>query len=528
MLIDAAGTSVADLEPEEFRALAEFMPQMVWATRPDGWNIYFNQQWVDYTGLTLEESYGHGWNTPFHPDDRQSAWDAWQLATQQNAPYSLQCRLRRADGVYQWWLIRGVPMRSANGEIQKWVGTCTNINDIKRTEVIVRDAASVASKVKSEFLATMSHELRTPMNGIIGMTNLLLDTELDQQQREFAQTTLDSANALLTILNDILDISKLEANRLVIENIAFDLALVVKNVLGVFTIASQVKQLTLNSFIDPAIPACLMGDPARLRQILLNLIGNAIKFTPAGAVSLSVLQIAVAGKSHHLRFEIQDSGTGLTQETADKLFTPFTQGDSSTHRKFGGVGLGLSICKQLVERMQGRIGIDLEVKTGALFWVEISLEQGKLAPAVAAIATPVNNVQKSSLSNIPLVLVVDDNLVNQTVVIVSLTKLGYQCHAVDNGQLALKAIKTKHYGLILMDCQMPVMDGYEATANIRALEQTTGLHVPIVAMTANAMAGDRELCLAAGMDDYLSKPFTMPALKETMTRWLPLTVAHEL
>ena len=227
---------------QEFRSLAEAMPQIVWATRPDGWNIYFNQQWVDYTGMTMEESYGHGWNTPFHPDDKQRAWDAWQRATQHNEPYSLECRLRRADGVYRWWLIRGAPMRGANGEILKWFGTCTDIEERKQAEAALQqamNAAEAANVAKSQFLANMSHELRTPMNAILGMIDVALPKAMDPMVQDCLQTAKGSADLLLTLLNDLLDSAKIESGKLELESAPFSLRRMLDQITRVLSVRAS-------------------------------------------------------------------------------------------------------------------------------------------------------------------------------------------------------------------------------------------------------------------------------------------------
>ena len=267
---------------QEFRALAEAVPQIVWATRPDGWNIYFNQQWMDYTGLTLDESYGHGWNIPFHPDDKQRAWDAWQRATQHDEPYLLECRLRRADGVYRWWLIHGAPMRGANGEIQKWFGTCTDIEELKQAEEALRQAkaaAEAANVAKSQFLANMSHELRTPMNAILGMIDVALPKAIDPTVQDCLQTAKGSADLLLTLLNDLLDSAKIESGKLELESAPFSLRRMLDQITRVLSVRASEKGLCFYCRMPDETPDAVVGDRMRLQQVLLNLAGNAIKFT---------------------------------------------------------------------------------------------------------------------------------------------------------------------------------------------------------------------------------------------------------
>ena len=289
---------------QEFRALAEAVPQIVWATRPDGWNIYFNQQWMDYTGLTLDESYGHGWNIPFHPDDKQCAWDAWQRATQHDEPYLLECRLRRADGVYRWWLIHGVPMRGANGEIQKWLGTCTDIEELKRTEEALQQAkaaAEAANEAKSQFLANMSHELRTPMNAILGMIDVALPKAVDPTIQDCLQTAKGSADLLLTLLNDLLDSAKIESGKLELEAAPFSLRRMLDQITRVLAVRASEKGLAFYCRLPDETPDAVAGDRMRLQQVLLNLAGNAIKFTEKGEVVVRV---------EDCKSQIEESTTG--------------------------------------------------------------------------------------------------------------------------------------------------------------------------------------------------------------------------
>jgi PAS domain S-box-containing protein len=577
-----------------------------------------------------------------------------------------------SDGRVTWGLTTKVPLRNAEGEIIGTCGITKDITELKHTEEKLRDAkvaAEAAGRAKSEFLANMSHEIRTPMNGVIGMTGLLLDTHLDGDQRQYAETVRNSAEHLLTIINDILDFSKIEAGKLIFEELDFDVVETIESTLDMLAEKAQAKGIELADEIEPNLPWYLRGDPGRLRQILANLLGNALKFTERGEVVLRAGLVSQDATHATLRFSVADTGIGIPKHVQERLFHSFQQADSSTTRKYGGTGLGLAISKQLVSMMHGEIGVESEEGKGATFWFTAQFEKSTRVPtrsreradlfhvrvlivddnatnrkilrhqvvgwkmqqecaasgeealrllregaarkepfdlalldmqmpemdglmlanaikadptiaatrlvmltslghrfspselrrtgidaylvkpikqsrlydtvvtamggakAEAVLTEPAANAPRSKthhpFTRTIRVLVAEDNQVNQKVAIAQLTKLGCAVDVVANGHEVLAALPNAKYDLIFMDCQMPEMDGYEASMAIRKREADPQhpcrwkAPVHIVAMTANAMQGDREKCIAAGMNDYVSKPMRLSELRAALDRWQP-------
>jgi PAS domain S-box-containing protein len=513
---------------EKFRQLAENIREVFWMRVPGSDKfLYVSPAYELVWGRTCDSVYQDSESRleAIHPDDLEQARS---LFARQMLGESVESeyRIRTPDGPEKWIRGRAFPVFDRAGQLIRVVGIAEEITESKRREaelVHAREGAESANRAKSRFLANMSHEIRTPMNGVLGMIQLLLETDLTAAQQQYATVAQGSGQTLLALIDDILDLSKIEAGKVVLENLSFNLRRTIEDIVRLFHGPAGEKGLQVQSRAAPEIPRLLSGDARRLSQVLTNLCANAIKFTDRGEVTLNAALDANSGSQGSgkvtVRFTVADTGIGIRADQAAMLFTPFTQADVSTTRKYGGTGLGLAICRQLVEMMGGNIGVDSCEGRGSIFWFTavFDLASPSQEPRCEWGDRRVCEPRRATLAGrTPRVLVAEDNITNRFVALAQLQKLGYEASAVNNGAEAVQAVEQGGYDLVLMDCQMPVMDGFEATRRIR---KSIHPDIPIVALTANAFEEDRDQCLSA-MNDFIAKPVDLERLEDVLARWL--------
>jgi PAS domain S-box-containing protein len=512
-----------------YHSLVETSQDLIWQCDTEGRYTYLNLAWEHVLGYELDEMLGKKFTDFQNLDTAERDLSEFARLMEGNSVAHYETMFKGKSGNEIHLVFNALFISDKSGNIVGASGTAYDITERKVMEVELHQAkaaAEAANIAKSRFLATMSHEIRTPMNGVIGMMQLLQHSELTPEQHGYAESAIKSGVELVHLLNDILDLSKIEANKIELEKSDFDLQSVISDVINLLLLSATGKGVKLDSLLDADVPTDLKGDAGRLRQILTNLVGNAIKFTPKGSVKLHIQKIDEDEHTATLRFLVVDSGIGIAAEKLDHIFEPFTQADSSTTRTYGGTGLGLAICKQLVELMGGTIGVESVTGEGATFWFTVVLERGdKISLSHPYLFGEVTNVSDQRVvgggGTTIRILLTDDDPIAQKIVPKLLKIHGYLVDVAADGKEALQTLEVDDYSLVLLDCMMPEMSGYEVASIIRNPASAVRNHdIPIIALTGNAMQQDRDECIAAGMNDHLPKPLILDDLLAMLEKWL--------
>ncbi|MFV8323077.1 ATP-binding protein [Flavobacterium sp. LS2R12] len=487
---------------QRFRQLVNSMPQKITHADAAGNVIFFNQQWINETGYNMQELLNGEWIKAVHHEDIKHTADSWLNAVNTGTTHEVECRILNKKLGFRWNLSRAVPVKDENGKIKVWIGSTTDIHDQKEAKSkaeTAQVAAEDAMQAKQQFLSNMSHEIRTPMNAIIGFTNVLLKSKLDQSQEDYLTAIKDSGDALLVLINDILDLAKVDAGKMTFEQTPFNLADSLSSMLQLFDMKIKEKNLELVKQFDTAIPEIIMGDSIRLRQIILNLISNAVKFTSAGKITICVSLLKQDAEEITIEFTITDTGIGIHKTKLEHIFDDFGQATYENSRLYGGTGLGLTIVKKLIEQQGGTIRVESELGKGSAFSFQLNF--AKTNQKIEHESEPVSNIQ-SEVKKINI-LVAEDMPLNQLLIKIILADFGFEVDIADNGKIAIEKLEQKKYDLVLMDLQMPEMNGFDATAYVRNIMKS---NIPIIALTADVTSVDLEKAQAMGMNDYVSKP----------------------
>ena len=483
-----------------FRTMADASPVLIWTLDANGLSAYYNKTFLDFIGVSKNEDISD-WKKIVHPDDVKSTFDTINTAIAERRSYSLECRMLRADRQWRWVLAQGNPRIDTNNEFLGFVGSSVDITELKQTEeklMEAKESAENAVKFKQQFLSNMSHEIRTPLNSILGFSNVLLKTELGVEQKTFLQAIKSSSESLNMLINDILDLAKVDAGRMTFEKQPFEIRASIKSILYSFDLKIKEKNLELINEYDSKIPSMLLGDSIRFNQIILNLISNAVKFTHKGKITLSVKLLNENEENVSIEFAVSDSGIGIAANKINSIFNLYEQAELSTANSYGGTGLGLAIVKQLIETQGGSISVKSKIGAGSTFSFILPFGKTNIkSKEEKKILKPDPKIENLR------VLVAEDIKLNQLLIKIVLSEFGFEYEIVGNGKRATEKLQTNTYDIVLMDLHMPEMNGFEATEYIR---KTMKSQIPIIALTADVTTADVSKCKEFGMDGYISKP----------------------